>query len=161
MPEVQRATQLDGLDEAKKQVVVRARPADGVGLGDDEVQDGDALEAVAHVEDHADRPRHLALALDREQALRIGLAADPDAQGRALGHDLGRAVPADRRLDALAHPMLAPVEEQQHLELVIVLGWQGRYECNLADGRHSRCSPASGQGRSHLTGAFRPLSTFT
>src|SRR4026209_1332897 len=42
-------TPLDGLDQAKKEVVGRARPGDGVSLGNDEVQDGDALEAVAYV----------------------------------------------------------------------------------------------------------------
>ena len=77
-------------------------------------------------------------------ALTRWLAADPDAKRRTLGDDLRRAVTADRSLDALAHPMLSPVEEQQHFELVIVLSWKGRYECDLADGRHSRCSPASG-----------------
>jgi hypothetical protein len=134
---------LDRLHQAQQEVVTGPRPAGGVGLGDDQVQHGDALEAVAHVEDHADRPRELAVALDGEQALRIGFAADADAQRLAFVHDLGRTVAVDRRLDALADPVLATIEEQQGLELVIMLGRQRRDERYLStDGRHSQKAPS-------------------
>ena len=146
---------LDRLHEPQQQVVLRPRPADGVGLGDDQVQHGDALEAVAHVEDQADRPRNLALALDGEQALRLGGPGDAYAQRIAVGDDLRRAVAVDRGDDAVAHAVLAPVEEQQCLELVMMLGRQARNECDLScNASHSR-SPTPARSRpGHLTWGF-------
>ena len=141
------------LHETQQQVVLRARAADRIGLGDDQVQHSDPLEAVAHVEDHADRAGLLALALDREQALRVGLPAHAHANRLAFGHDLRRAVAVDGRLDALAYPVLAAVEEQQRLELVVVLGRQGRYERDLS--RNGCLSPQAlpEAGSGHLTEA--------
>ena len=63
----------DGLYQAQEVAVPGARAARGIGFGDDEVQHGDALETVANVEDQADRPQLLAVALDGEQALGVRL----------------------------------------------------------------------------------------
>jgi hypothetical protein len=152
---------LDRLHQAQQQIVAGAWSADGVGLGDDQVQHGDPLEAVTHVEDHADRAGLLALALDGEQALRVGLPAHAHANRLAFDHDLRRAVAVDGRLDAFAYPVLAAVEEQQRLELVVVLGRQGRYERDLSrNGCLSPAGPAGGRVGSPY-GGFRPLSRFT
>ena len=64
---------LDRLHQSQEQVVTGTRPANGVGLGDDQVQHRNPLEAVAHVEDQADRAGVVAFPLDGEQALRVGL----------------------------------------------------------------------------------------
>jgi hypothetical protein len=130
---------LDRLHEAQQQVVLRARAADRIRLVHHQVQHGDALEAVAHVEDQADRARNLAVTLDCEQALGLGRARDAYAQRIAVHHDLRRAVAIDGGLDALADAVLATIEEQQGLELVLMLGRQAGNECNLA--RNTRVPP--------------------